>query len=568
MSMPLTQRKAHRAGWVFPRLLFAVVVTVMAAGARLAIAQTAPPPPAPALQAILPQDTALAANIQSDWLWSATTSLRDIPSVAAAIAQAEKATGLSFENDVVPWVGQVAVAGIRPGATDQQVIIYAQIRDTTKFMATVSALQANAVSNPDVTASTRDYKGDTICDMQPKKTDTKVPQISYAFVNGWALAGIGAGAIEHALDVYNGRSASLQTDPTWSQVFTRLPGQPTAWFAYNTAAILKAANAKAPMPTGMAQPQIIQGVAFTDQGNGFRMDYAAIPQSADLKAVYTSAAQNLHPLTGEIGRRVPDGVLVIELNNPAFLWHAAKQYIRQVAGTTAAANQTLQQLSVVDTILQYFHKDVGVVITWRKERGYGLDVLGQADTHAAAVHTGAVIAALLKQSGAPIVRGGNSWTIAVPGTLPLPVPLKLKPFLSAKDDWLVIGSHPMWTADEGAPTLAPPAAAANSSSLFLLSLQWLPSMMTLVQALGGTQDSDAGQAFALVNALHLENSIWSSWTSCQSDGSIVGGGQVTNWDWRTAITNAATAISNWKTTPKATAPSVSDSGRRTPRGGA
>jgi hypothetical protein len=302
--MPLTQREAHGAVRPFSRNLLAAVLTVLAAGvAAIAIAQTAPPPAPPTLQAILPQDSAVVGGIQFGWLWSATASIRAIPSVADGLSQAEKAAGLSFDTDVVPWVGEIGVSTVRPGASDQQIIVYAQIRDTAKFTATVTALQASAQSNPDITASTRVYKGDTICEIQSKKPGTKVPEVSYAFVNGWALAGIGAGAIEHALDVYNGRSPSLQGDPAWLQVFARLPAQPTGWLAYNVAAIVKSAGDKIPagMSFASAETETVAGMAFNDEGNGYRTDIVTAPVSSTAKTLHVSFAHNMHPLNGETG---------------------------------------------------------------------------------------------------------------------------------------------------------------------------------------------------------------------------------------------------------------------------
>jgi hypothetical protein len=219
-----------------------------------------------------------------------------------------------------------------------------------------------------------------------------------------------------------------------------------------------------------------------------------------------------------------------------------------------AVAKGLKQAAALDNTLPYFHKDAGLAVTWRQDRGFGLVMLARADSHNAALHAAKTVAAAVKQMGIPMQQGGSSWAAVIPGMdmmVPSNVPVKLAPFVSAKDDWLVIGSHPTWTASTAAPSLRIPASATGAQFVSVLSMRWLPAIYTLIEKNTPADDTDTLQGLALAKGLHLETSLWSSAGRIDPAGrwsSAVG--EVTNWDWRAALDNTVAAIQNWKPTPK------------------
>jgi len=134
--------------------------------------------------------------------------------------------------------------------------------------------------------------------------------------------------------------------------------------------------------------------------------------------------------------------------------------------------------------------------------------------------------------------------------MPPTVPIKLAPFISAKDDWLVVGSNPSWLSSTSTPNLQIPADAANSPFVDTVSMQWLPSLLDLIDQQAPPTDSDAKQGLALIRSLHLETATITGYGSIDPAGKAsTGTAEITNWDWHAALDAIVTAAQTWKPTP-------------------
>jgi len=551
--------------WIAGPLVIAGLAALIVAPCRSAVAQAA----APALPALIPQNSLMVSSIDVNWLWDTTASIRKAAKVNAAIEKAEAKSHISIEDDIKPWAGQIAFAVLDVKKKSASVIIYAQIRDQIKFMATVAKLTA-AWKTPPADAkpgdaspqfTPRDYHGVTVFDGTPIGKGGEAP--SFAIVDGWAMAGIGKGSIEHALDVYQGRSPSISADPAMSQVIAKLPQTANAWGVMNLKGVMDSAPGDAKLPPNM--PGFLaesanndMGVAFTDEGKGMRFDIVSAPQTPKGRALLAKMAKNLPGVSGAILKKTPDAVLAVMFTSPAYYWNLFVSSMLETASSPAERKEMQKGLNTSGapfvSTLPYFHKDAGFVITWRKDRGYGLALLAQGDSHNAALHAAATIAKALKQTGIPLQRGGNSWAAVIPGLdmmVPPTMPFKLAPFISAKDDWLVVGSNPSWLSSTSAPNLQLPANSEGSPVIESVSMQWLPSLLDLVQQQASADDTDVNQGLDLVRSLHLETATASCYYHIDPSGAnSAGTAEVTNWDWHAAIDAAVTAAQNWKPSEK------------------
>jgi len=127
--------------WIAGPLVIAGLAALIVAPCRSAVAQAA----APALPALIPQNSLMVSSIDVNWLWDTTASIRKAAKVNAAIEKAEAKSHISIEDDIKPWAGQIAFAVLDVKKKSASVIIYAQIRDQIKFMATVAKLTASLV---------------------------------------------------------------------------------------------------------------------------------------------------------------------------------------------------------------------------------------------------------------------------------------------------------------------------------------------------------------------------------------------------------------------------------------
>lgn len=575
--MLILKRLADRRRQMTALCVAATIVVATAVFAIVAAAQTAPP----TLQSILPQDSVIAGSVQSDWLWTTTASLRAIPQVSKAISDMNTQSGMSFENDVQPWAGQIGVSFFNPTKDDANVAVYVEIKDPAKFAVSMVKLQTEW-KNPPADAkpgtfpqfATRDYNGTTVYDATQKPTYSgphadkiNSEPVSFAILNGWAIMGIGKGAIEHALDVYQGKFPSMASSATWSSVIGNLPAGANGWVGLDVPAILKASQtASTQVPGAMANSfQAAVGFAITDEGNGLRFDAVSSPLSDKAKAMYANMAHALPPVSGDILTRVPDAVFAAMFTNPSYYWTLIKTSMLDTATSADQRKQMeagLKQAASVEATVPYFHKDAGLVLTWRKDRGFGLVLLAHADSHEAALHAASAIATSLKQLGIPLERGGSSWATAIPGLdmmVPPTVPVKLEPFMSAKDDWLVVGSSPSWTASTSTPNLQMPASASGAPIVYLAKMNWLPPLLDVIEQQAPAGNTDAKQGFAIVRGLHLENSEYTSVCHFDPAGTwSTGTSEITGWDWHSALDNTVSAIENWKSAPAPANPAGHD----------
>jgi hypothetical protein len=172
--------------------------------------------------------------------------------------------------------------------------------------------------------------------------------------------------------------------------------------------------------------------------------------------------------------------------------------------------------------------------------------MAHADSHDAAQNAAKVIVGAIQALGVPLVAGHNSWALNVPTVAsPQKFPFRLHPFMSDNDDWLVVGSDPVWIHSTDAPVLSIPPEAVGSPIVFLADLSFLPSLINDIAQSNSSES--ALQGVSALRALHLETSKWAAWSKIDTSGpyglSVL---TVQGWDWRKALADEADVISGWK----------------------
>ncbi|MGO8670041.1 MAG: DUF3352 domain-containing protein [Capsulimonadaceae bacterium] len=495
---------------------------------------------------IVPRGTFVFGGVDANWLWDALSGVRAVPRVSAKLDKLQDETGLTFEKDIAPWIGRAGYAVSMTDPANPSIILYAEARDSAGLTAAVNAaqtkLQANGTGK--VTLTQRLYGGTTVYDIVKKNGPSKDPLISFAVINGWLIASP-THSLGRALDTVNGKVPAIGSDPAWAKAFSLLPNNASAWFDIDyrqTLKLAKAANQNVSSPVAETASNIVVATAYTENGTQMREDIVSVPTTSAARALFAKEARALPAVSDAILQRAPQSSEAILFTNPGYYWTLLRPMLAAQLRAVTGSRDT-SAFAPLDAVAPYFHRDAGLDLTWSASRGFGLVIMAHADTHAAALHAAKVIAATLTSTGAPVVRGGNSWVLQIPSAaVPAAMPVKVQPFMSAKDDWLVIGTHPMWVQADQTPRLSIPAEAAGSQSVGLSDMAWYTAILDFVAT---ADSSDKVQTtVSLLRALHLETSHGAMWSKMSPSGDCIQAAMTMDgWDWRKAAADLAQVAS-------------------------
>ena len=206
----------------------ALVVGAVVVAAALLLAQ-----PNPSIEKMVPatHDVLVIGNLNPslaqkvNWL-RAVHSFPDTKTdaaISAKLDEAFKAAGLSFTNDVQPWLGgEVGVSGKVniESTTDSPFALFATSRDDTKAKAVLAKLRGGSFGKK-YTWRDETYNGITISSGTPTVTSEK--PVAYSFVNHTIVAASSASMIHEIIDADQGRSARLVDSADFKATMKLLP---------------------------------------------------------------------------------------------------------------------------------------------------------------------------------------------------------------------------------------------------------------------------------------------------------------------------------------------------------
>ncbi len=150
-------------------------------------------------------------------------STKDDQAISDAIDGALKGTGLSYSNDIKPWLGgELGLSGRVNFAstTDSSGVVYASSRDDARAKAFLSKLRTVGAGK---TMQWRDetYSGFTISVGTPSHSTDK--PAAYSYVNHIALIATSSATIMEAIDTMQGRAARLIDSSNYKTTVAGLP---------------------------------------------------------------------------------------------------------------------------------------------------------------------------------------------------------------------------------------------------------------------------------------------------------------------------------------------------------
>ncbi len=498
----------------------------------------------PPLEALLPADTAAIVSVDTPWWWRTSASLRAQPPVREAIARAEKEAGLSFEDDVAPWVGQVAVAVLRADARRPQIVVCARVRDYAAFARCLSRLRSRAASQGKGGAWTdSSHDGVSLQGTTTPTSDGPALTIKGGFVRGWIVVGIGDGAEEKALDAWTGRTPSLASNPAWKKALGRMPAAPVLWSGADTGALASSSPfASSEATRAWADKPYAQNItvsALSDKGEGLELDTIACPTTEAGRAFWRRLKGDSQPVTGAALARLPDSTgAALLVNDPSGWWARARALAEESldADQRAQFERTLAQAGPLQDSLRRFTGQCGAGVSWQPGRGFGAVAAAEADGPDAPQKAAADLTGWVRRQGDPVRKDGGLFRLAKEETYSPSQGYSLCPCWEPGARWLSFGSDPDWLrAPSGHPALQLPAGAQQADLVALGDFRALSALLD-DQGRRASGDSDTLKA---VRRLRLGDAQWTAWLAMDPDG---GCQRVTftlqGWKWRAALDGA------------------------------
>jgi hypothetical protein len=210
-----------------------------------------------------------------------------------------KPEGLSFKDDVRPWLGtQVAVALRLSDGTPTAVIIAS--KDDARAAATLARIRTTDSGRKDAW-SQHQHGGVSVSVGTPSAGGDGIP-IAYAYLDHTAVVGNSAAMIEQVIDTDQGKRPALRTTAAYTSTMQRLPADRVG-VAYASGPAITSAMRQALSDGGLSDPGLLKafdqgagflksvGVAVSAQHNGFAADLAFVTDSSKLTPAERKAVQ-------------------------------------------------------------------------------------------------------------------------------------------------------------------------------------------------------------------------------------------------------------------------------------
>jgi hypothetical protein len=305
-----------------------------------------------------------------------------VDKVDEALEQLLKPTGLSYAEDVKPWLGnQLAVTGKLDDSGNPDVAVLISTSDDDKALATMHRLEGLS-SNADITWSSTTYQG---VDVRVGKSGSDSSNgalgglgsnPAYAVVDHVLVVGSSLDRIQRVIDADQGTTSQLSGDPNFQKARDALPGEVLGMAYLNVGDLidkaipqLEAGLGFADLPPGCGGDQVtksldairaFRGLALsaTAETDGLQFDAAlAIDRSKLPSEAATAVAASDHQNAG-LSFTPKDAFGVIGFNGAGLL----NTELGTFGKCSPKVDQQLQSLGVKD-ILSNLSGDMAVEVS-------------------------------------------------------------------------------------------------------------------------------------------------------------------------------------------------------------
>ncbi len=485
--MFVVSRATH--GWLFnPRV---IVLAMLALLALNAFAADKP------LSALLPLNTPGYVSLDTKYLWDNSKEIRKSEVVTETITDMELASGLSLNDDVFSWTGQIAVMGhqLSPqmGRIPFNGDLLLQIRDQTVYEQKFPEVQAKLEKLSNQPWKTVEYKGVKMRQMEfmgsryDYEQGTSVEyteKIQVATVDGWLILTMNEVAMQNIIDVSKGEKPSLETHPLFEKTAKDLPKGNVVQLCINGTGILEVVKknteegAKQFSATDYDKSFILGSVS--NDANGLLFSMVACSSSLKIQEELKQLRADTGVLTSKSLAHSPDGTFAVAmLNNPdKYIAFVEKRILESLtdAGAKDAVGEWFAEYADPRSILKKITGEFTISAAYVDPKGFGFTAVGE--TKSAAIATMALTAF---QGFAEDDKDKITVENGVIKLLNSEYEDNYIKFLlsaTTRKDWLLLGSHPDWIAKQPAkPAIKMPTEIKDASIAIFGNFDPLPAYL-------------------------------------------------------------------------------------------
>ncbi len=499
---------------------------------------------APSVTAFFPADTGWIVEVDLQRGLEIFNEMRKIRPVAQAVAELEKDWGLSFERDVVPWCGQMALCPSWGGDKrhePQRAALVMEVRDWDRFLKCADIVKEKVIGSNSWKEET--YQGITI----QKWQTARQPPIGLAFLKTHAIAGIGKGAVENVVDTWLGRKPSLSQSLGWRLARARMGDGHLlkVYMNHNTPSEVRSLLLP-PVPfdrtrTTVAQLPLDVALSLAVEEDRITVTYIAVPTSDEMQKKFQKWASRLPVAKGNFLSLLPENTVgVCYFNNLGEWWEMTIESLEELGADQVGIEEEewedfKTEIKPLSKIFKKLKGDCALAVTWDEQMGWGILFVGATEDEEEAKDSSLRLKDFVERTGEMTVEQKGD-LFFVPELVDTEEPLfPLRFCWTTRDRWLVVSSHPDWLEKQRAKqesTLAETIRKTVFGASF--DFRWLESF--LKQAQKQVVSESEKERVRFLECLNLQGARLHAWTEWDSDGRWSAFNlELTGWNWKKAV---------------------------------
>ena len=487
-------------GWRLNCLTTLFVMLSLLAGNMFATRVNAADKP---LTAILSQNSTGFISVDTQYLWNSSAEIRKSDVVDETINDFNLATGLSLNDDIFSWTGQIAIASLNYEETwhfpdrPMESLILIQIRDQAVYAAKFPTVQSKLEKISGQEWKTVDYKGLTLREMAVKPDYNRglEPEKDYKFqvatIDGWVVFSQGEAPMQNLIDISKGEKPSLELHPLFAKAVMDLPKGNVAQFCLNGDGILQIVKKhNEELATRFSATDydktLLLGTISNDE-NGLAADVVACSSSLKMQEELKQLRSDTGVVTGKSLPHLSEGTFAVGLiSNPdKYVAFVEKRILESLTDARAKDQVGEQFADLADprSILKRITGEMAVNATWDDEKGFGAAVAGETKSSTNATMAYNALRAfaeddkdkIFEENGMVKLHDGEEFNNKY---------FKFLLSFTTRREWFVLGTNPDLIAQKPAiQTVQLPAEVKDGNSIvFFGNFDLLPSFLKKLTA--------------------------------------------------------------------------------------
>lgn len=426
------------------------------------------------LLSLVPQGTIAVATVDSVWGWKESADFRQQGEMADAIREMEQDMGISLENDLFSWTGQVGVAlmNIDKQGDNPQAAAYIQIRDKDEFLRNFAKMQEKFAEQTNVKWRDDSYRRVKIRRITIEQQYGNNTEIATAMLNGWIVIALGDKAIESVIDVQQRRTPSLANDPSWQRAMSSLPSDQLFSIGIDGKAVSLFGDGNpeiADMLNKLDVDQSIVMYTISEKDAALRMEIVGITSSKAQQARTKKIRDEIGTISNSALKQLPVGTIAaLTIANPGAMLKFMKEQALETAPDSSARESIKEGFARnkhLEKLLQLCDGDNALGLAWRKGDGFGIVASLQAKSADNATEAAKTLETYAKENYMTVERKGALYKL--PDVVNESKVFNVLPCWSASNKELKLSMHPDWLTSGSSASLKIPSDAGDANILFI-----------------------------------------------------------------------------------------------------